>query len=243
MIEEDTLLGGRVRLLQGDDGYRAAIDPVLLAASIAANKDQRVLDLGCGGGAASLCLAARVAEIHVTGLEMQADLVDLARHSAILNGLDARVSFLAGDILSPPTVLKTGSFDHVMANPPYRPAATGHAPPDPAKRAANVEGAARLSHWIDCAIAMVRPKGRVTFIHRADRSPEILAALNGRLGAITIMPLWPRAGEAAKRVIIQGQKGARAPATIHPGLVLHEPEGAYTAAAQAVLKDAAALAL
>ncbi len=243
MTDEDTLMGGRVRILQGQDGYRAAIDPVLLAASIPATEGQRVLELGSGGGAASLCLAARVPGVTITGLEKQTDLVDLAGQSADLSQLGDRVHFLAGDLLSPPAELVAGSFDHVMANPPYLPADRGHPPPDPSRAAANVEGAAALGDWIDGALAMVRHKGRVTIIHRADRIDEILGLMQGRFGAVTVIPLWPMAGKPAKRVIVQGRKGVSSPAVIHPGLVLHDTDGSYTKATNAILGDAAPLAL
>lgn len=243
MTAEDTMLGGRVRLLQGRGGYRAAIDPVLLAASIAATSGQNVLELGSGGGAAALCLAARAPGVAITGLEMQTDLVDLARRSADLNGLGGRVRFIVGDLLSPPVEIVAGSFDHVMGNPPYLAVDSGHPPPDRGKAMANVEGAATLAHWIDSAIAMVRSKGGVSIIHRADRVDEIIACMHGKLGAITIMPLWPAVGKVAKRVIVQGRKGVSTPAMILPGLILHESDGRYTAAAEAVLRDGGALAL
>ncbi len=243
MNQEDTLLGGRVRLLQGHGGYRAAIDPVLLAASIPATSGQHVLELGSGGGAAALCLAVRFAGLRLTGLEVQTNLVELSRRSAALNDLSDRVSFVAGDVLSPPPDLIAASFDHVMANPPYQRAQSGHLPPDPGKAAANVEGEAGLKQWIDCGLALVRNKGTLSLIHRADRIDEILAALHGRLGAITVVPLWPVMGKPAKRVIVQGRKGVASPAVVHPGVVLHESDGGYTAAAEAVLRDGAALPL
>src|SRR6185437_2187064 len=116
---EDRLLGGRVRLRQPADGYRVAIDPVFLAASVPAEPHQLVLDVGCGAGAAMLCLAARAPLSRVVGLEMQRDLVRLAGDNVILNGLEARVSVMIGDLLQPPPRLSPGSFDHVMANPPF----------------------------------------------------------------------------------------------------------------------------
>ncbi|MHA1597101.1 MAG: tRNA1(Val) (adenine(37)-N6)-methyltransferase [Alphaproteobacteria bacterium] len=227
---EDTLLGGAVRLLQPVDGYRAAIDPVLLAASVPAKAGDRVLELGSGSGAASLCLACRVPDIHINGLELQADLVGLANHSAALNDLGDRVTFIAGDVLGPPDDI----FDHVMANPPYQKDDHGHPPPDAAKAMANVEGAAKLADWLDAAVRSVKDRGSVTIIHRADRLDEILGHLHGQLGAIVVCPLWPRTGEVAKRIIVRGRKGVATPLTLTPGLVLHE-NGGYTDAAQAVL--------
>src|SRR5271155_2154133 len=116
---EDRLLGGRIRLKQPAAGYRVAIDPVFLAASVPAEPHQLVLDVGCGAGAAALCLAARVPQCRVVGLELQRDLVRLAGDNVALNGMTMRVSMMVGDLLSPPPRLSAGMFDHVMANPPY----------------------------------------------------------------------------------------------------------------------------
>ena len=125
---QDRLLGGRVTIFQPKGGYRAAIDPVLLAAAIPANPTDRVLDVGSGTGAASLALAARVEGCQVTGLEVQADLVALAHSSAKASGLSDRVSFLEGNLLRLPVALNPGAFDHVMANPPYLAAGHGNPP-------------------------------------------------------------------------------------------------------------------
>ncbi len=242
-ITRDTLLDGRVTLFQPKDGYRAAIDPVLLAAAVPARDGQRVLDLGTGTGAAALCLAARVSGASVTGLELQAEAARLAIMSAQENGLAGRVEVLRGDLLAPPRELVPGSFDHVMANPPFQSADHGHPPPEDTKAAAHVEGAAGLEDWIGAAIKFVRPKGGVTLVHRADRLDSLLAAMQGRLGEIVIFPLWPVAGRAAKRVLVQGRKGIATPPTLAAGLVLHETGGSYTEEADAVLLRGEALNL
>src|ERR1700733_11829988 len=118
-VSEDRLLGGRVILRQPIQGFRAAIDPVLLAAAVPASAGQAVLELGAGTGAAALCLARRVEGVRVSGLDQQRDLVRLAAENAVLNGLGRQADFMVGDLLQPPMRLSPGSFDHVMANPPY----------------------------------------------------------------------------------------------------------------------------
>ncbi|MGE4219856.1 MAG: tRNA1(Val) (adenine(37)-N6)-methyltransferase [Alphaproteobacteria bacterium] len=240
---QDRLLGGRVLLQQPTDGYRAAIDPVLLAAAVPALPRGRVLDLGAGAGAAALCYAARVPGPQVIGLELQPDLAALARENAAANGVPDRVRFLAGDLLHPPPELAPDSFDHAMANPPFLEASRADPSPQAAKAAADVEGAARLADWIELALALVRPKGGITLIHRADRLDEILARLYGHAGETVVIPLWPHEGEAAKRVIVRARKGLRTPLRLSAGLVLHGADGAYTAAARAVLYDAAPLSI
>jgi tRNA1(Val) A37 N6-methylase TrmN6 len=240
---EDRLLGGRVRLRQPEEGYRVAIDPVFLAAAVAAEPRQVVLDVGCGTGAAMLCLAARVPEVRVVGLEMQRDLVRLAGDNLILNGIEARASVMIGDLLQPPPRLSPGAFDHVMANPPFNEHGRSAGASSLAKTEATVEGEADLAAWVRFSLAMVRSKGTVTFIHRADRIDAVLGQIAGRAGEVVIFPLWPGRGRPASRVLVRVRKQTAAPARLAPGLVLHEPDGRLTAAAEAVLREGGGLEL
>ena len=242
-VSEDALLGGRIRLRQPQQGYRVAIDPMLLAAAVPAAAGDDVLDIGCGVGAAALCLAARVEGCRVIGIEAQPALVRLAEENIALNGLSGRVGVIAGDLLDPPPLLAPGGFDQVMANPPFLARGTAAVSPDPGKAAANMEGAADLAAWVHFALAMLRPKGCLTFIHRADRMEHLLAALAGRAGEIVVFPLWAGPGKPAKRVIVRARKGVATPTRLVPGLVLHDADGQLSAAAEAVLRGGAALTL
>ena len=254
----DSLLGGRVTILQPAAGYRAAIDPVLLAAAVPAKPGETVLDVGSGTGAAALALAARLEGVRVTGLEADGALTTLAQESAGESGLSDRVAFVEGDLLTPPSNFKPGGFDHVMANPPYLAAGSGNLPPDRAKRRATVEGDAVLGDWLRFSLEMLRDGGTVTVIHRFDRKDEVIEGLAkgaGGAGGAKVFPLWPKkAGEGAKRVIVQAVKGVigaggtrggprgRDVETL-PGLVLHLDGGDYTPDAEAVLRSAEALSL
>jgi tRNA1(Val) A37 N6-methylase TrmN6 len=239
---EDRLLGGRIRLKQPTAGYRVAIDPVFLAAAVPAEAHQLVLDVGCGAGAAMLCLAARVPHSRIVGLEMQRDLVRLAGDNVILNGLEARASVMIGDLLHPPPRLSPGAFDHVMANPPFHPQALGE-PTASAKMAATIEGDASIADWVRFSLSMVRSKGTVTFIHRADRIDALLGQIAGRAGEVVIFPLWPSEGGAASRVLVRARKQVAARARLAPGLVLHESDGRFSANADGVLREGRGLDL
>ena len=242
-ITEDRLLNGRVRLRQPADGARVAVDPVFLAAAVAAEPHQQILDVGCGAGAAMLCLAARVPQCRVTGMDSQRGLVRLAGDNVVLNDMADRLSVMIGDLLQPPPRLSPGSFDHVMANPPFLERGRGTEVPNPVKAAATMEGDAALGDWVRFALAMARAKGTVTFIHRADRIDALLGQIAGRAGEVVIFPLWPGGGKAASRVLVRARKQIAAPARLAPGLVLHEPDGRFTAAAEAVLRGGEGLAL
>ncbi len=243
-LTEDALLGGRVRLLQPRVGYRAATDPVLLAAAVAARPGERVLELGCGAGAALLCLAARVPGLALHGLEIQPAYLALARKNAARAGLDA--TLWEGDVAAPPRGLRALAFDHAMMNPPYHPA--DHlGSPVPERDLAHRGGA--LAPWVDTALARLRPGGRLWAIQRAERLPELLAALGARAGEITVKPLAARAGREAKRVLLAARKGSRGPFRLAAPLILHEgpahlaDRDDFTAEARAILRDAAPLAL
>lgn len=236
---EDAFLGGGIRLRQPADGYRAAIDPVFLAASVAAGPGETVLDAGAGHGAAAICLAHRVDGCRVTGIELQPGLVRLANDNARLNGLEKSVQIMVGDLARPLPRMSAGAFDHVMSNPPFLEAARADISPDPGSAAANVEGDASLADWIAFMLRMVRTKGSVTLIQRADRLDEILSLLRGPAGEIVVFPLWPKNGVAAKRIVVRARKGVRTPMSMAAGLVLHEDDGAYTPEADAVLRGGA----
>lgn len=242
-VTEDRLLGGRVCIRQPATGYRVAIDPVFLAAAVPAEPHQLVLDVGCGAGAAMLCLAARVPHSRVVGLEMQRDLVRLAGDNVILNRLEARASVMIGDLLHPPPRLSPGAFDHVMANPPYNPRGHANSAATSAKSAATIEGDADLAAWIRFSLAMVRAKGSVTFIYRADRIDALLGQIAGRAGEVVVFPLWAGRGKPASRILVRVRSQVSAPARLAPGLVLHEPDGSLTAEAEAILREGRGLEL
>ena len=240
-VTEDRLLGGRVLLRQPKVGYRAAIDPVLLAAALDPKPGAHVLDIGCGAGAAALCLLARRPDLAVTGIEIQPGLAALARENAALNGVSDRFRVIEGDIA---TLQPDARFDMAMSNPPFLPAGRGNAPPDASRALAHVEGEADLPAWARFAAKSLPHRGTLTLIHRADRLTELLAALDSaRFGNVVIFPLWPRTETAAKRVLVRAAQGGKAPLVLSPGLLLHGVEGGFTPAAEAILRDAAALTL
>jgi len=237
-VTTDSLLGGRVVLRQPVNGYRAAIDPVLLAAGVRAKAGNRVLDAGCGTGAATFCLAARVPGLALTGLELQHAHAVLAGEGIALNKL-SDTFIITGDLLRPPPDM-LNAFDIVMTNPPYGDAGTP--PPDASLALAHMEGEADVAAWIKACLACLRAKGRLVMIHRADRLSDILAAfVNNGAGDIHILPIHPKAGQPARRVIVDAGKGRRSPDTLLPGFVLHEDDGQFTAAADAVLRHGRSL--
>ena len=235
-LTKTNILGRRVSLFQPLDGFRVSIDTVILAAAIPAADGDLVLDVGSGNGAAALCLIARVPGVKVRGLESQSDLVAMARRSAEMNGFTGKVDFVAGDLLDPPQKITDKLYNHVLANPPYIKANTGHVPTNAARAIATIEGHANLLNWLDFCLNMAAPKATITIVHRYDRLCEILQYFQDFSGQITILPLIPRVGTSPKRVIVQVTKGRKAPISYRKGFILHESDKQYTPAAEDILR-------
>lgn len=233
---QNKLLNGRISILQPQVGYRAAIDPIFLAATMDPQPKDRVLEVGAGVGTAMLCLASRVGDCFITGLELQSDLVQLGIQNILNNKFENRLNLIQGDLRIPPASLIVETFHHVMANPPYLPGNLASASPHSSKALAHHEGNVTLKDWINFCLKMLIPKGSITLIHRADRLDSILTVLAGKVGEIKILPLWPKQNKPAKRVLIQGRKGISSPSCLEPGMILHQEDGRYTSQAEAILR-------
>jgi tRNA1(Val) A37 N6-methylase TrmN6 len=240
----DAFLMGLVQLSQPARGYRAGIDPVLLAAATPGEAGHSVLELGCGAGAASLCLNARVAGMDFVGVELQPYYADLARRNAATNGVAMEV--VEADIRQMPLKVRDRRFDHVIANPPYYLKEKSTAPRDSGRDVA-VSGETPLDTWVDVASRRLAPRGVFTMIQKADRLLDILSALEGRLGSVRVRPIQARSGRSARIVIVQARKLGRAdfvleaPLRMHDG-PHHERDGdSYSDKALSILRHSAAL--
>lgn len=238
----DSFLGGRIKLIQPLDGYRAGIDPIFLAAAIHPKPDEKILDVGAGVGTASISLAVRCPHAQIVGLEVQSDLAQLALTNIQANHVNERVQMINGDLLSPPAFLKSSSFDQVMTNPPYYEYDRTQSSPVPGKAQANTE-TVDLGKWIKASLKLLKPKGVFTMIHRVERLSEILHHLGNRVGDLVLYPLWPGLNKPARRVIIQGRKNIGGDLRLAQGIILHGGAEKYTPEAEAVLRHAKALVL
>lgn len=241
-LTHDAFLCGRLHLWQPQKGYRAATDAVLLAAACPAEAGERVLDLGCGVGAASLCLAARVPGLLHWGLEVQEDYADLARQNATENNVVLQV--VTGELNAIPADLRVG-FDHVIANPPWYPRGGSPSPIEGRDKALRAE--LPLADWVAAASKRLDPGGWLTMILGADGLPEVLTALGTRMGSAAVLPLSAREGRPALRVILRARKGGRAafrllaPLVIHQGTAHDSDRESYTTRANDILRSGAPL--
>ena len=243
----DAVLGGRLRLRQPVQGHRVGHDAILLAAATAARAGEHAVDLGAGVGAAGLALAARVAGLNVTLVEIDAALATLAAENARANAMDDRVRALACDAEDVAALaaagLSAGSIDCVLMNPPFHDARRHNVSPDAGRRLAYAGEHGLLPRWTAAAAFLLKPGGVLTLIWRADALAEVLDALAPAFGAIAMLPVKPRADAAPIRVLVRAVKGGKGAPATREALVLNDPQGKPSAAAEAVLRGADALSL
>jgi len=244
---EDAVLGGRLKLRQPLEGHRVGHDAILLAAATGGRAGELAVDLGAGVGSAGLALATRIPDLKVALVEIDAALSRLAADNARLNRLDNRVRAIACDVEDAGALAAAGlsaaSADRVLMNPPFHDARRHNVSPDARRRLAHASEPGLLARWVASAAFLLKAGGVLTLIWRADELDEVLATLARDFGAIAVLPVQPRDGANAIRVLVGAVKGGRGAPTYRPALILNAADGRPTAAAEAVLRGGENLTL
>lgn len=236
----DRLLGGRLSLRQPPHGHRAGTDAVLLAAAAGVQGGDVVLDVGSGVGTVGLILALQEPGARVRLLEREPALIACAAANVRLNGLDDRVQVEAGDLWAV-VPDRSGDASLVVSNPPFHAPGAVRSSPDPLRARAHGLEAGGHGDWLRACLNRARPHARVVLIHRPEALPALLAAGEGRLGAVRIRPIFARDGGEAVRMLFGGIVGSRAAFGILAPLTLHGSTGAFTADVEAVHRGEATL--
>jgi tRNA1(Val) A37 N6-methylase TrmN6 len=243
-IVTSAFLGGMLQLLQPATGHRCGTDAALLAAAAPCAIEGLAVDAGSGVGAAGLALAVTRPGTEVGLVENDPATAELARRNISQNGLSGRCRVFEADLLSPAARRGAGlrgeSAALVISNPPFLDPGRARLSPDLGKQRAHVIGSGGLRAWVHASLAVAAPGGTLILIHRPEALPEILQSLEGRAGGVTVLPVYPRKGKPAARILVRAAKGSRAPLAIAPPLVLHEGEG-FTGFAHALHKGTAAI--
>lgn len=242
-VTEDALLGGRVRLNQPARGHRAGTDAVLLAAAAPVWPGETVVDAGAATGAVGLMVAARL-PVRLVLVERDPALAELCARNLALNEAEGEVAM--ADLLDAASRGRAGlpveRADCVLTNPPFLEEGRARLSPDAGRAAAHALPPGGLAAWIKACAAMLKPKGRLVLVHRADRLADCLAILQGGFGGIDLRLVHPQSDQPATRLLVTAVKGSRGPLTVAPPLALHEASGLFTPLAEALHRGDATLA-
>jgi tRNA1(Val) A37 N6-methylase TrmN6 len=244
----DAFLGGKIEAVQPAKGHhRSGLEAVLLGACPNPAESRAIVDLGAGAGVAGFSAAVHCPEAEVILIEREIVLVEAAR-LALARPANAafagRVQVVQADIADGAEMQKLGGrADIVLINPPFNPSGSMVASPRGARAAAHVLGETALEDWIGAATILLKPHGRVTLILRPETLGELLGVVGAGFGSLDILPIHPRAGEPAHRVMVTGLKGSRGPLRLMPPVVLHGESGnAFRPEVDAVLRGEKGLA-
>ena len=239
---KDSFLGGGIRIWQPKKGYRAGIDPILLAATVNVSAGQKVLDLGCGVGTASFAIGYRVKNVELYGIEIQKVFADLANLNSKENGIELQIECTNISNLSPNITSK--NFDHVIANPPYFDRKFSVSGMNFSKEK-SFGDTCTISEWLKVAAKRAKPKGFVHFIVRSDRLMEIFTNMPNSLGSLVITPIISRKNQNAKLTILHAKKNGRAGFIISSPIILHplksDSRKKYVPKVDKVLRNGASL--
>lgn len=235
----DYLLNKKIKIFQPEDGYRASTDAVFLSSMIDENKvanKAKILDVGSGTGAISLCLASRLKDknVEILGIDIQKELVELSNLSAKENGFDDFLKYQNIDIREK-NVIRGGNFDFVVTNPPY----SDHDMPSPnkSKKIAHNHQDFDLSGWLAFCLKMLKPKGYILLINRAEALNEIFSSLENKAGDIVVLPIYSKEGQEAKRVVVIARKTSKGITKILPPFYTHNQDSSYTLKAEKILRE------
>ncbi len=234
----DKFLDGRLALLQPKSGFRAGTDSVLLAAGVDAQEGETVLELGVGVGVVLCCLAKRVPNLDLWGLEKNDEVAELAMQNLKSSGFKGRI--FKGNVCDPPKGLMQKQFDHIVMNPPYFSQDSHSLPKELYNQNARI-AEENLNNWVRLAYKRLKPKGLLTLVHRVEALAEILELVRFDFGDIQILPIQSRPQKSAKSVIIKARKDRKGPLELLSPLALYDEAGVVSEAYERIARHAKAL--
>ncbi len=238
------LLGFKNRkIIQRTDRFHFSLDTVLLADFVRfSGRQKKVLDLGTGNGPIPLFLSAK-SMAHITGIELQEDMVALARKNIILNQLEKQITITHLDIKAVPTHFPSSQFDIVTCNPPFfKVPKHAHLNDNQALSLSRHELAIDLEGIMVAARHALKQNGALYMVHRAARLQDILIACeNARFKLKRGRFVYPKANSEAMMVLLEFRFDAKSEAKFEPPLIVHHEDGTYTKEVQAIFTNREAL--
>lgn len=225
----DDILYDKLTLLQPQNGPRVNLDTILLSAWVKVrSRHSRFIEAGCATGAISLLLAMKHPHIHVTGVDIQPDLITLAAQNAINNNLDGKTSFITGDIRDK-DIFPRESFDGFIINPPYESPSRGRISPDPSRSTARHELTCTPDDVGEAAYRLLKCRGRLFTVFTSGRLDVFITAMrNNRLMPKRLRPVYPRMNAQSGVFLLECVKDGGEGMILLPPLYVRGQDDKYT---------------
>ena len=226
----DEILYGKIKLLQPKNGPRVNLDTILLSSWVKIRSGHsRFLEAGCASGAISLILALKFPRnFHITGLEIQTELIELANENAKINSLTERVNFLAGD-LRDKNIFPRESFDGLVINPPYEAISSGRMSINPSRSTARLEVSCNIDDVGELASRVLKSKGRLFAVFNSERLDVFMSVmLKNKIIPKRLRLVYPNINSSSGIFLIECIKNGGEGVNILPPLIVRDETGNYT---------------
>ncbi len=225
----DSLFNGRVILRQPKEGYRFSLDAILLAGLTRVEAGDRVMDLGTGCGVVAIVFAHRGQARQIVGLELQEELAGLARWNVAENGLENHVKIDAMDYRRVSAHYPSGSFDLLVANPPYRRLQAGRMNPHGQKARARHELTGSVREVFAAARHLLPVGGRVALIYPAVRLVHLVVSAEEHGFAPKELTMIHSDPSGTGRLVhVECRKGGGEELKVKPPFFIYDEKGAHT---------------
>lgn len=235
----DSLRRFGLTIAQPRQGYRFSLDPLLLADFASANPAVgTIFDLGTGSGVLALVLCRIFPDASARGIECNPAMAALATENIARNSLEQRISIITGDVVDHRNYSRVSSCDLVVANPPFRTRSSGRVSPKSGRDSARHESTAGLNDFLAAAKYLVKPAGRICFVHHPSRLAEFIhraSLLN--LALLRLRMVHGTVDAQASIFLAELAKASRGTVTTLPPLIVYERDGEYTAEARRILGE------
>lgn len=223
-VTESCLRDYGIKILQPRYGYHFSVDSLLLSDFVRIRKYDHILDIGTGCGIIAMILAKKHSNVKIVAIEIQKDLARIAEKNIRLNHLDGQIAVDELDLSKIQVAFSAGSFDHVVANPPYRSPVSGRLCKNSQETFARHEILTDLDQILSAARYALHPGGRVSLIYPADRAAKLLASMHRlSLEPKRLRMIHPNLNLPAKLILVEGCKDAGEELRVLPPIFLNNP--------------------
>ena len=219
-----------LKLIQPAIGPRVNMDTILLASWVKKTKgNAKFLEAGCAVGAVSLLLASKFTRnFHITGLDIQSDLIEIADTNAKNNNLDDRVNFIAGD-LRDKNIFQRESFDGLVINPPYSSMIAGRESDNLSRSTARLEITCTPEDVGEAAFRLLKSRGRLFAVFTSYRLDIFInSMMKYKITPKRLKPVYPKLNSNSGIFLIECVKNSGAGLVLMPPLIIRDENNNYT---------------
>jgi tRNA1Val (adenine37-N6)-methyltransferase len=218
-----------LRIIQNPAKFKFTMDAFLLAGFIEPKPAHKIIDLGSGGGVLPLLIAGQRKVASVLGVEIQPELVEMSRRSAVLNGLANIITFETADLRNLSSSFMANSFDYVITNPPFFERNRGVISENPGLASAKFEINCTLEDVAKSAARCVKANGKVAIIYPSERFDDLMFVFQKyHLTPKRICFIHSKNNVNSNLVLMEAKPGAKKGVGVLPPITIYETDGSYT---------------